>query len=420
MKLYCGDSEQVLKSIPDNSIDSIVCDPPYGIHLNKVGWDKGLPSLNLWRECYRVLKPGAYIIGMSAARMYHYLACTMEEAGFITHPMLGWIYGSGLPKGCNLARQMDQQREVPDDVFRNYLKSAMKIKGLTAKKMNELCGFKGMFAHYVGKGQAQYPSPKHWNRIKEILELDDRYDKVIHRNKNRGRLTTLPPKKDALFSFSRKVKDYEPKSDLSRKWQGYKYGLQTLKPAIEPIYIGQKPHALSMKENILTWGVGAMNINACRIELDKSYKRRCDGRIDERGRYPSNILHDGSKSIIDEIEKQSQKQGAADYFNALSLGVEDAARFLYTSKPSQTEKGKGNNHPTVKPIRLMEHLIKLVTPPEGICLDPFMGSGSTGIAAIQNSFSFVGIEMDEGFFEIARDRLIQASCKWYEDRAKSI
>ena len=418
MKLYCGDSEQVLKSIPDNSIDSIVCDPPYGIHLQKRGWDKGLPSLALWQECYRALKPGGYIVAMSAARMYHHLACILEEAGFITHPMLGWIYGSGLPKGCSLARQIDQKREVPDDAFRSYLKSAMKAKGLTAKKMNELCGFKGMFAHFVGKAQAQYPSLKHWNLIKEILELDSRYDKVIHRNKNRGRLTTLPAKKDALFRFSRKVKDYEPKSELSRKWQGYKYGLQTLKPAIEPIYMGQKPRVLSMKENVLSWGVGAMNIDACRVKLDKPYTKRHDRRIEKEGRYPSNILHDGSRNATHEIE--SQNQGAASYFNALHAGVNDAARFLYTPKPSQTEKGEGNNHPTVKPIKLMEHLIKIVTPPKGICLDPFMGSGSTGIAAIQNSFSFVGIEMDESFFGVARDRLIQAGCKWYENNAKSV
>ena len=418
MKLYCGDSEQVLKEFPDNSIDSVVCDPPYGIHLQKRGWDKGLPSLALWKECYRVLKPGAYIIAMSAARMYHYLACDMEESGFITHPMLGWIYSSGMPKGRELARELDKKKECPDDAFRAYLKSAMKDKGLTAKKMNELCGYKGMFAHFMGKAQAQYPSPKTWSRIKEILELDHRYDEVIHRNERPKDLTSLPREGgNGIYGFRRKIKDYVPKSDLAKKWQGYRYGLQSLKPALEPIYMGQKPLTLSMKENIQNWGVGAVNIDACRVKMDK-FDKRCDKRMNEQGRYPANVLQDGSKEVIHEIERQ--KLGSASHFKALPVKIEDAARFLYTSKPNIKERGKGNKHPTVKPIRLMEHLIQLVTPSGGVCLDPFMGSGSTGIAAIENNFAFIGIEKEEGFFEMARDRLIQAGIKWYEENSTSV
>ena len=429
MKLYLGDSEEVLKSIPENSVDSIVCDPPYGIHLQKRGWDKGLPSLELWRECWRVLKPGAYMMAMSSARRYHHLACLMEEAGFITHPMLGWLFGSGMPKSCNLARQMDQTKEIPDDAFRAYLRTSMKDKGLSIKKMNELCGFKGMFCHYVGKAQPQYPSVKHWELIKSILNLDERYDKIIHRNQQKKDLTSIPAKKGSLFQFRRKIKDYEPKTELGKKWQGYYYGLQSLKPALEPIYMGQKPHTLSMKENILAWSVGAVHIDACRYLSDTDREntstgtgtntahksKRLDGRIDPKGRYPANVLFDGSRNVVHELEREVK--GAGGYFKALPAGMEDSARFLYTPKPNRAEKGKGNIHPTVKPIKLMEYLIKLITPTKGTCLDPFMGSGSTGIAAIRNNFAFMGIEKEEAFFNIARDRLIRAGCEWYRSSA---
>ena len=411
MKLYLGDSEEVLKSIPENSVDSIVCDPPYGIYLNKMEWDKGLPSLALWKECYRVLKPGAYIIAMSSARRYHHLACLMEEAGFNTHPMLGWLFSSGVPKGCGLARQMDSERAIPDDSFRAYLKSAMKAKGLTIRKMNELCGLKVMFCHYVGRAQAQYPSPRHWKRIKEVLDLDERYDKIIYRNEQEKELSSLPAQPNWLLKFRRKTKDYEPKSDLAKKWRGYQYGIQSLKPALDPIYMGQKPYTLPMKENILSWGVGAVNISACRYHSPRT------GTVHttHKGRYPTNALHDGSKSVVRELEKKSG--GASGYFNALPARMEDTARFLYTPKPNRAEKGKGNIHPTVKPIKLMEYLIKLITPPKGTCLDPFMGSGSTGIAAIRNNFAFMGIEKEEAFFNIARDRLIRAGCEWYRSSA---
>ena len=371
-----------------------------------------------------MLKPGAYVMAMSSARTYHHLACLMEEAGFMTHPMLGWLFGSGLPKGCNLARQLDRERKVPDEAFRAYLKSAIKAKGLTIKKMNELCGFKGMFSHYVGKAQPQYPSVKHWELIKKILNLDEQYDKIIHRNQQQEDLTSLPVRRGALFKFRRKFKDYEPKSDLAKKWEGYQYGLQSLKPALEPIYMGQKPHTLSIKDNILSWGVGAVNIEACRVSSDTSTglgkgtsQKKGDGRIDKKGRYPANVLHDGSKSVVHELEREIE--GAGGYFNALPVGIKDATRFLYAPKPSQGEKGKGNHHPTVKPIKLMEYLIKLITPPKGTCLDPFMGSGSTGIAALKNNFSFMGIEKEEEFFELARDRLIQAGCEWYAEKAKN-
>ena len=413
MKLYFGDSEEVLKSVPDHSVDSIVCDPPYGLHLMKKGWDKTLPSIALWKECYRVLKPGAYIMAMSSARTYHHLAVLMEKAGFITHPMLGWIFSSGMPKGADLARQLDIEKEEPDEAFRVYLKSAMKAKGLTIKKMNELCGFKGMFCHFVGKSQSLYPSPKHWDRIKEVLELDNRYDSLIYRHNKPKDLTSVFVQRKGVYQFRKKIKDYVPKTDLGKKWKGYRYGLQSLKPALEPIYMGQKPMSLSMKENILAWGVGAVNIDACRIPVKD--QEALDNRIDEQGRYPANVLHDGRRDTIEAMECY-RKEGSANYFNALS--VDTRRRFFYVSKPSQKEKGAGNRHPTVKPIKLMEHLVKLITPVQGVCLDPFMGSGTTGIAALRNNFAFMGVEKEEGYFEMARNRLMQARFKWSEENKK--
>ena len=156
-----------------------------------------------------------------------------------------------------------------------------------------------------------------------------------------------------MFQFRRKIKDYEPKTELGKKWQGYYYGLQSLKPALEPIYMGQKPHTLSMKENILAWGVGAVHIDACRYLSDTDREntstgtgtntahksKRLDGRIDPKGRYPANVLFDGSRATIQELEREVK--GAGGYFKALPAGWKIRQGFFTLPSPTGLKREKG-------------------------------------------------------------------------------
>lgn len=406
MQLINADSAVYLKTLKENSVDSVVCDPPYGISLLGNEWDKGLPPIEIWKECLRVLKPGGYILAMSAARLYHHLAIDMEKVGFITHPMIGWIYGSGFPKATDLAKELDKAKSelIPDDDFRNYLKKAVSKKGYSYAELEEHLGSRGMFSHYVGRSQPQYPTPKTWKQLKKLLDLDDRYDELINTNRMSERSDNGPQPKQMLASIrnNRAAFDYTPTTELGKKWFGYKYGLQCLKPALEPIYMGQKPFMKPIPTNVKRWDVGAMNIEACRIaNLDRDEKLYNKG-----GRYPANVIHDGSIEVCDAINKSG---GMSEYYN--SLPFTDLDTFYYVSKPSSKERSEYNNHPTVKPIRLMAHLTKLVTPKGGTCLDPFLGSGTTAIAAMKNGFHFIGIEREKEYFEIAKDRV--AECHQY-------
>lgn len=464
MRLLHGDSLEVLKTFKDNSIDSVVCDPPYGISFMGKGWDNVLPPTDIWKECLRVLKPGGYLVAMSASRTYHRLAVQLEDLGMICHPMIGWIYGSGFPKATDLSKQFD----------------------------------KGIEREVIGKAVNSYP---------------DSGRKDMHRNGG-GKIFDANKGLDSNNITA-------PSTDNAKKWNGYKYGLQALKPALEPIAVFQKPWKCKgvkkMTENIEKHGVGAFNIDACRVETSdndidsmnkksnkpKDYNQPIYGKFDKgwckpantQGRHPANLLHDGSDVVEQVFMDQSgvtkspetyqrnadgnaglykgafgEKSGdsslnfgdsgsASRFFNNLPITDLDAP-FLYTAKPSKRERNAGlegmeeiskenrmggtsghgnhnpvcaicgkprmdrgrgicgceqpewkipnnlpqaNNHPTVKPIKLMEWLVKLVTPTGGTILDPFMGSGSTGIAA--KEFNFIGIEREKEYFEIAKARI---------------
>jgi len=391
--IYNGDSLVILKEMETNSIESVVTDPPYGLSFMGKDWDKALPPIEVWKECFRVLKPGGYIIAMSASRTWHRLAVQLEDLGFIVHPMIGWIYGSGFPKATDLSKQFDKQAGVVGEV--------------------------------IGKNPAYR---------KNQLEHDARWNTAMR-----------PEFKNA------------PSTDLAKQWDGWKYGLQSLKPALEPIFVGQKPHLKPMVKNVEAYGVGAMNIDACRVSVnssdpnlrpnkanhqlsrasdpyssDKTWsvsKTKKDNSNGEtmvtKGRHPANLLHDGS------MDGEHSR-----FFNNLPITDMDAP-FLYQAKASKAERNKGlegmeakaglqdclkplsdprmsreqkripnqNHHPTVKPVKLMEWLVKLVTPPKGTCLDPFGGSGTTGVACKLNGFNFIVIEREKDFYEIAKRRI---------------
>lgn len=330
--LINGNSLNELKNIESNSITSIVTDPPYEIGYMGKSWDRtGIAySIELWRECFRVLKPGGFLLSFSATRTYHRMACAIEDAGFEIRDMIEWIYGSGFPKNLDLGKHDE------------------KLKG---------------------------------------------------------------------FGTS-------------------------LKPAHEPICMARKPLSENtVLENFLKHGTGVLNIDKSRVKIEKLdfekmsnrsgkrtegqlYKSKGDGENwnpNKSGRFPANLIHDGSDCVLNEFPvvegKDNYKHSASSIFgsktsentyNGNSRSTwENATRFFYCAKPSKKEKGHFNTHVTVKPIKLMEYLIQLVTI-GGIVLDPFMGSGTTGIACLNLGFKFVGIELEKESFEIAGKRIHEA------------
>jgi site-specific DNA-methyltransferase (adenine-specific) len=314
-----GDCLIKLKKLADNSVDSIVTDPPYGLNFMGKAWDYDVPNEEIWRECLRVLKPGGHLLAFFGTRTYHRGVVRIEDAGFEIRDQIQWIYGSGFPKSHNIKE-----------------------------------------GDFKGWGTA-------------------------------------------------------------------------LKPANEPIVVARKPleKGLTVAENVLKWGTGAINIDGCRIATDDNLGREVRqtqswkntstagvGSVNDdwkQGRWPANIMFDeeaaamlGEPSRFFYVAKASKSERNEGLEGMPLVRIKGQPSFLdeggfanATKKPILNQ----NHHPTVKPIKLMQYLIKLVTPPNGTTLDPFMGSGSTGVAAKKLGFDFIGIEMNEEYFEIAKRRI---------------
>jgi len=338
-QLHVGRCEDVLKTLPDNSVDAIVTDPPYGLSFMNHKWDYDVPTVEQWQECLRVLKPGGHLLAFGGSRTYHRLVVNAEDAGFEIRDQILWIYGSGFPKSHNLDGEFD------------------------------------------GWGTA-------------------------------------------------------------------------LKPAHEPIVMARKPFKQTVQANMAEHGTGAINIETSRIYGHEQ---------SQEGRWPANIIHDGSDAVVSAFpdakgqqgaltgNEPSSKMGAANCYGQMDRRHEStpridssksAARFFYCAKVTKKERDDGlerfisasasemtggrkegsagmndpragagrtggakNNHPTVKPISLMKYLCRLITPAGGTVLDPWMGSGSTGRAAIEEGFNFIGIDLNPDYVTIASARI---------------
>lgn len=359
-KILCGDSLEVLKDFEDNYFDSVVTDPPYGLAFMGKKWDYDVPQVELWKEVNRVLKPGGHILSFAGSRTYHRMAVNIEDAGFEIRDMLGWLYGSGFPKSHNIGHKVEK---------------------------------------YKGWGTA-------------------------------------------------------------------------LKPAHEPIVMARKPFNTTVAENVLTYGTGGINIDECRVGIDENdpnHRHNSSqgnsgknsmfgvgghkGNLQSQGRFPANIIHDGSEEVLEIFPETSPSNPKKRNRNTIgSFGMPNdntneyndkgtAARFFYCAKASKAERNMGlddyeekpmgmsnrakhrstlddshdiglnrvinrkNYHPTVKPIKLMEYLVRLLTPKEGIVLEPFAGSGTTLIACKQQGFNYIGIEREQEYCDIAEARL---------------
>lgn len=420
-EIFVGDSLTVMRSMDDNIFDSVVTDPPYGLEFMGKDWDYGLPGKAYWAEALRVSKPGAFLMAFGGTRTFHRLMVEIEDGGWIIRDTIMWVYGQGFPKSYNIAKGIEGKLTRGSASWNEWKKLDGKRRG-----------------GHLGYTKSQV---EHGYRPEDYT--------------GRG----------AAF-------DLEPITDLAKEWQGYG---TCLKPAFEPIVVAMKPTDGSFVDNALKWGVAGLNIDACRVPTDDNYVintwddgskpfgggagHKYTGRKETSGRWPANLMHDGSQIVMDLFPDSKSCNSPSDakptgsiFGGSRSQGSiypgEDgsAARFFYCAKASKKERDAGledfseevvptmemrkkdqvrksddprydkrtvikppmkkNVHPTVKPIALMEYLCLLTMPPNGgVVLDPFMGSGTTGIACANVGRNFVGIELSEEYAEIARARI---------------
>jgi len=373
INLLHGDCLEQMKTLDDNSVDSIVSDPPYGISFMAKKWDYDVPSVEVWKEAMRVLKPGGHALIACGTRTQHRMVVNIEDAGFEIRDVVSWIYGSGFPKSLNI------------------------------NKKDERC-------------------PDGWG-------------------------TALKPACE-FFTLCRK-----PLSEKTIAANVLKWGVGGIN--IDGCRVEGKPRMTHKEGNFSSTGKRAK-------EIFKGYgdKHKCE---EPTGRFPANLIHDGSQEVMELFPEtksagraraggeadQDGKGGLLGVGNHQGNGMRygdnggSAARFFYCPKASKKDRNEGceeledkvlamsnqakaelargnmhdgasgvntakvrkNNHPTVKPTALMAYLCRLITPTGGVVLDPYMGSGSTGKAAVQEGFSFVGCELDKDYFDIATARI---------------
>lgn len=380
--IHHGDSLEVLKELEDNSVDAIVTDPPYGLAFMGKKWDYDVPSVELWREALRVLKPGGHLLSFGGTRTYHRMVVNIEDAGFEIRDQIQWLYGSGFPKSLDVSKAIDKAAGAEREV----------VGERTVTKQ-------------TGGGR------------------------------NSERTAQTGANRDSIYNFTALA------TPDAIKWQGWG---TALKPANEPIVLARKPLSEStVAKNVLKHGTGGINVDGCRVELaERGEDPRLGGKgqwnikrdaskhtvsmpaktmgSHAQGRFPANLILDEEAARL--LDEQSGKLSKGHWPKVGSTANEifgkrapieyeerhpdsgGASRFFYCAKAIKSERGEGNGHPTVKPIKLMRYLCRLITPPQGIVLDPFCGSGSTGVAAREEGFQFIGIEREAEYVEIARRR----------------
>lgn len=383
--VYLGDCLDVLAAMPDASVDAIVTDPPYGLGFMGKAWDDLPPGEDWARECLRVLKPGGHLLAFGGTRTWHRLAVAVEDAGFEVRDSIAWMYGQGFPKSLDVSKAIDKAAGAQREVTGWY----QRPDG-TPRNMAEWSG-------RVGSESAHDWTPQP---------------------------TSAPATPDA------------------ERWQGWG---TALKPAFEPVVVARKPLVGTVAGNVLAHGTGALNIDGCRIEgvvpsvpqpriaRDNYTVGGSDGRNGQMssapgGRWPANVVLDESQA--DALDQQSgiQRDGVAVNRNRSEDnqtswygtrrsqtgadvtygGSGGASRFFYVAKAPKRERPRtddGTAHPTVKPLALMRWLVRLVTPPTGVVLDPFAGSGTTLEAARQEGFRSIGIEREADYLPLIAARL---------------
>ncbi len=457
-----GNNIDLLKNYPDNYFDAVVTDPPYGLgkepnaeelmknwiekgyhEISGTGfmgkeWDAFVPQPIFWKEVFRVLKHGGHVVSFFGTRTYDWGVMAMRFAGFEVRDCIQWLYGSGFPKSHNISKAIDKLHGAEREII------GAKIR-LGDKKAYQ------------------------YKETEDYVTMGKQYSERV---------------------------ETAPSTEQAKQWDGWG---SALKPANEPIVLARKPleKGLSIAENVLKWGVGGINIDGCRVGIDKDDPNHREnpsqgnngknsifgigghnGNLKIEGRFPANLIltcncenqdehnEDCPIRILDEqsgISKSSDSKRSRSTIGSFGMPNDNtpeysdkggASRFFYCAKASKSERNKGldgfeeknndthnnpnrifsketgvemdmstrgankNFHPTVKPVKLMQYLARLITPPNGIVLDPFCGSGTTGIACKLEGFEFVGMEQDPEYTKIAQSRI--ENWEYENEKCKSL
>ena len=357
-----GDNRETLKTIADNSIDAIVTDPPYGIDFLGKAWDANTGALETYQECLRVLKPGGHILAFSAARTYHHLAVTLEQAGFEIRDQIMWIYSSGFPKSQDIGRSIQR---------------GLGVKEKKAHKHNvPRNGGAGDTKHSESDGQIVVTDPeaKKWE----------------------GWGTALKPAHEPIALARKPIK-----LSIARNCLTHGVGALNIDATRIPV------------EGADTRSGGSDGWDRVEFGQAEPNKYSGDGYVpNEQGRFPSNVLGEIAEPYpkyfycpkVSRAERHIGHKTPPPMFGDVSGAYGPDGNRMAVGLDARTGN-QGNNHPTVKPIELMKYLIRLITPPGGTVLDPFNGSGSTGCAAVELGMTYIGCELDQRYVEIARRRI---------------
>ena len=439
--ILAGDCIEQMKTLPADSVDAIVTDPPYGLEFMGKDWDGfGTPlGFQTWteqwaREALRVLKPGGHLLAFGGTRMYHRLAAGIEDAGFEIRDTLMWLYGSGFPKSLDVSKAIDKVNGQTGRLFK--FTGWMRTTGLTARQINEATQTQ-MGSHYLThQTQPAIPTPEIWATLRPLCaDVPAWVDELVARiaaerevtGVRDGNLLAVAPGQNNDRSAT-ELSITAPATEAAKKWQGWG---TALKPAVEPIVLARKPLIGTVADNVLTHGTGALNIDASRIGTEQisvhnapkgTFAGGDEGRGSDTatyrshtGRWPANILLDeAAAALLDE-----QSGGASRFFYVAKAGRAERNFGLdgFNTEVAGTgalrdggreSKPRANTHPTVKPVDLMRYLIRLVTPKGGTVLDPFLGSGTTAVAAIEEGVAWIGCEREDEYLDIIRARVAVA------------
>ena len=375
--LYHGNCLDILKTLQDNSIDSIVTDPPYGLSFMGKTWDYDVPSVDIWIECLRVLKPGGHLLAFAGTRTQHRMAINIEDAGFEIRDMIAWVYGSGFPKSHNLQGAWQG--------WGTALKPAMEPITVARKPLIGTVA-KNVLAHGTGAlniDGCRVAAEDGGRPLREVAPLRD--DVQYNGNSLVGRVDgTLASSKAVGFTNT-------------GRWPA-----NIIHDGNDEV-LGVFPSAPGQQGDLLSHDKSRQSPNGIFGAMGpaKDHKRR-----EEQDKSAARFFYCAKASKADRDEGLEDFQKEVGVFFQTGNGA--------SGKPSSIEQSRGprapraNNHPTVKPTDLMRYLCRLVTPPGGLVLDPFMGSGSTGKAAILEGFKFIGIELDNAYMAVAQERIAKA------------
>jgi DNA modification methylase/transcriptional regulator with XRE-family HTH domain len=415
-------------------------------------WDYDVPSVEVWAECLRVLKHGGHLLAFAGTRTQHRMAVRIEDAGFEIRDMIAWVYGSGFPKSLDVSKAIDKRGGVQVAWFGPWFRKWREQNGINQKQVAALFPSKtGGLTGCVANWELGFnmPTPEQFNLIRDNFGLPfesvEEAEREVVGQKTSGIANTEEgPRHTIGASKSVTVDITAPSTEAAKQWEGWG---TALKPAMEPITVARKPLIGTVAENVLQHGTGAINVDGGRVgfvsDADKKestaknqhadfgtqpmtnnnvygdYSMVQPANYNPTGRWPANFIHDGSDEVVG-LFPESKSTGGDGYKNSMFCGGKktgghglgdsgSAARFFYCAKASKADRGE-NHHPTVKPTDLMRYLCRLVTPPNGIVLDPFNGSGSTGCAAMLEGFQYIGIEREAEYIAISEKR-IQARTK---------